>query len=58
MLASSLMVFVGLISYPLYLWHWPILSFATILDAGTPHSVVRILAVLLGLALAWLTYRL
>ena len=27
-LSSRPMVFIGLISYPLYLWHWPILTFA------------------------------
>jgi len=34
-LASRPMVFVGLISYPLYLWHWPIVSFEAILHSGT-----------------------
>lgn len=57
-LSNRLMVSVGLISYPLYLWHWPILSFARInnsapLSAGT---TVAILAV--SVLLAWLTYRL
>ncbi len=31
-LASPPAVFVGLISYPLYLWHWPFLVFAGLLD--------------------------
>jgi hypothetical protein len=44
------------ISYPLYLWHWPALSFAAILHAGTPPTTVRGIAVALSFALAWLTF--
>ena len=55
-MASAVLVFFGIISYPLYLWHWPMLSFAAILEAGTPDSAVRGGAVLLTFALAWLTF--
>lgn len=56
-LAHKLIVFVGLISYPLYLWHWPLLSFARILEGETPAFNVRVAAILLSGVLAWLTYR-
>jgi peptidoglycan/LPS O-acetylase OafA/YrhL len=56
-LASRPLVFIGLISYPLYLWHWPILSFEAILHSGTPHPIYRLAAVLLSLLFATLTYR-
>lgn len=56
-MASAALVFIGLISYPLYLWHWPILSFAVILQSGTPTVGARVIAVLLSAALAWLTFR-
>jgi peptidoglycan/LPS O-acetylase OafA/YrhL len=56
LLARRPLVFIGTISYPLYLWHWPLLSFARIADALP--SVERNGAVLLGLILAWLTWRL
>ncbi|MBS0418633.1 MAG: acyltransferase [Proteobacteria bacterium] len=55
-LASRPLVFIGLISYPLYLWHWPLLSFEAILHAGTPHPIYRVAAVLLSVVLATLTY--
>lgn len=55
-LASRPLVFVGLISYPLYLWHWPILSFERIIKSDAPGRVSRALAVLLSVLLAWLTY--
>jgi peptidoglycan/LPS O-acetylase OafA/YrhL len=57
-LAHPGMRFVGLISYPLYLWHWPLLAFARIADAGEPVLAVRLGAVVLSFLLAWLTYRL
>jgi peptidoglycan/LPS O-acetylase OafA/YrhL len=57
-LSNKFLVWVGLISYPLYLWHWPILSFARIVESELPARGIRIAAVLVSIALAWLTYRL
>jgi hypothetical protein len=45
---------IGVISYPIYLWHWPLLVFAR----GVADSeIVRFGAVALSLLLARLTYR-
>lgn len=52
------MVWVGLISYPLYLWHWPVLSFLYILNGGRPSLAVRAGAVVFSVVAAYLTYRL
>jgi len=57
-LSSRPMVWVGLISYPLYLWHWPLLSFAQIVESRVPAPAIRAGAVLLAFVLAWLTWRL
>lgn len=57
-LSNRVVVWFGLISFPLYLWHWPILSFAHIVEGGTPSRNIRILVVVLSILLAWLTYRL
>jgi SGNH domain (fused to AT3 domains) len=51
-------VWIGLISYPLYLWHWPLLSFARIIESATPSPAIRITIVAISVALAWLTYQL
>lgn len=56
-LSHPLLVWVGLISYPLYLWHWPLLSFARIIEGEIPQRNIRIAALLLAFGLAWLTYR-
>ena len=57
LLASRPLVAIGLISYPLYLWHWPLLSFARILESQTPGLGLRLFLVLSSFVLAWLTYR-
>ncbi|RNF30691.1 lipoprotein [Massilia aurea] len=56
-LSNRLMVWVGLISYPLYLWHWPLLAFAQIIESGTPAPTIRAGVVALAFMLAWLTWR-
>ena len=56
LLARRSMVFIGLISYPLYLWHWPLLVFARTLWSEVPPAVVRLALVLISVVLAWATY--
>ena len=59
-LAHPNLVFIGLISYPLYLWHWPLLVIGQIAMRNNinPHTR-KTTIVMVGLAflLAWLTYR-
>ena len=57
LLMNRVAVWFGLISYPLYLWHWPILSFIQITDGRVPHRDSRIFAVCLSILLAFFTYR-
>ena len=56
LLSNRLLVWVGLISFPLYLWHWPLLAFARIFSNGDdPARHIRIGALIVSIALAWLT---
>lgn len=54
-LSSRAMIFIGLISYPLYLWHWPLLSFIRIYE-GDEIRVLSVAAAAVCFPLAWLTY--
>lgn len=57
-LSNRILVWIGLISYPLYLWHWPLLSFGMIMEnVDAPAPDMRNPALLLSFVLAWLTYR-
>jgi peptidoglycan/LPS O-acetylase OafA/YrhL len=58
LLSFKPMVLIGLISYPLYLWHWPLLSYARILEGRTPSATVRVWCVIAAFVLAMITYRL
>jgi peptidoglycan/LPS O-acetylase OafA/YrhL len=55
-LASRPLVWIGLISYPLYLWHWPLLVFFAMIKFAPLTLLERELIVLLSIVLAWLTY--
>ncbi len=57
LLSRGAPVWFGLISYPLYLWHWPLLSLATVSESAVPGHAARLALVLLSIVLAWGTYR-
>jgi peptidoglycan/LPS O-acetylase OafA/YrhL len=54
LLSRRICVFVGEISYPLYLWHWVLLVFLRTAAIPTRESLAA--AVSLSFLLAWLTY--
>jgi peptidoglycan/LPS O-acetylase OafA/YrhL len=56
LLASRMLVAIGLISYPLYLWHWPLLSFERIIEGQNPSAETAGLAILSCFVLASITY--
>jgi peptidoglycan/LPS O-acetylase OafA/YrhL len=58
-LSNRLIVWIGKISYPLYLWHWVLLVYLRILEPDLFSKVkFRIAALALAFLLSWLTYRL
>lgn len=52
------MVALGKVSYPWYLWHWPLLSFAYIIESGQASVGLRFSLLLVSFLLAVMTYRL
>jgi peptidoglycan/LPS O-acetylase OafA/YrhL len=56
-LAHPVLVWIGLISYPLYLWHWPLFSFAYLagIDDGDVGDRAALIAA--SFLLAFLTHR-
>ena len=56
LLGSRPAVWIGLISYPLYLWHWPLLVLFAAIKFGPLSDIEREGALLLSVLLAWGTY--
>ncbi|MBS0540876.1 MAG: acyltransferase [Proteobacteria bacterium] len=46
---------VGAVSFPLFLWHWPLLAFARIAESGPPSLTARLGILLVAAALAVVT---
>ena len=55
LLASWPLVFLGLISYPLYLWHYVIISYMHIFNFDITKNAIWI--ILIAISLSFLTYR-
>ena len=57
-LAWGPLVGIGLISYPAYLWHQPLLAFARIRTLDEPGVALTAVLICASFGLAWLTWRL
>jgi peptidoglycan/LPS O-acetylase OafA/YrhL len=51
------LTFVGRISYPLYLWHWPLLSFTRVVLGHGPQPTLAAVEIALSFVAAYVTYR-
>lgn len=61
LLSRALLVAVGLISYPLYLLHWPLLSIAYISSMSSlehpPSAAIKALLIMLTFGLSWAIFQ-
>jgi peptidoglycan/LPS O-acetylase OafA/YrhL len=55
-LSARPLVAIGLISYALYLWHWPLLTYARILEGETPAVGMRLSMLAIAFIFSWMTY--
>lgn len=55
-LSRRWLVGIGLISFPLYLWHWPLLSFTHIIFGSKASALIRFAVVVIAFTMAGLTY--
>jgi peptidoglycan/LPS O-acetylase OafA/YrhL len=56
LLSNPPTVFLGRISYPLYLWHWPLLVYLGTIRNGVPNFLEIWVTVILAVVLSWLTF--
>lgn len=57
LLSNRLMVWIGLISYPLYLWHWPLLVLGKITKGVGLSPYERLFLIVMAFVFSWLTYQ-
>ncbi len=57
LLSHPVMVAIGRISYPLYLWHWPLFAFTRLIVGQTPPPALMLAMTALSVLLAWATTR-
>ena len=56
-ISNKFFVFFGIISYPLYLWHFPVISFVRILYGREVPQGWRLISFFIAVSLAYITYR-
>lgn len=55
-LKNKLLIYIGLISYPLYLFHWPIVSIARIIETKEPNISYKLILLILTIVLSVFTF--
>ncbi|KAB8033375.1 acyltransferase family protein [Fluviispira multicolorata] len=55
-LANRYVVYIGLLSYPIYLWHWPLISYNKLLFSDHPPLISLIIVLFLTALLSIMTY--
>jgi len=50
------LVFIGVISYSLYLWHWPIIVFGKYFSAGALNARETVVAIILSLVMGFISF--
>lgn len=61
-LGAKMLVWIGLISYPLYLWHWPALLFfqkysSSLAEGSFERPIFKAVVLLCSVTASWLTFR-
>jgi peptidoglycan/LPS O-acetylase OafA/YrhL len=56
-LSMKVLVWIGLLSYSLYLWHWPLLAFNEYLVIWKDSVPVKISILLIALLLSWISWK-
>jgi hypothetical protein len=56
-LSHKILIFVGLISYSLYLWHQPLFAFLRLKSIGEPSTYLFTVAIAITFILAYLTWK-
>lgn len=57
-LSNKPMVFIGIVSYSWYLWHWPLLSFTRMAYNGQVPVTMTLLVSFIALIISYLSYKL